>query len=109
MLAISEKDVTNITDGIKLKLFRPELRHLDITAWILVKLCFNNMSELKFNLYTLMILMSISVLYLTPSFYLYKGSVESVARPAAVSCKKLGESDEKERVDWESSGPDQYS
>lgn len=56
-----------------------------------------------------MVLMSTSVLYLTPSFYLSKSSVELVARPAAVSCKKLGESDEKEPVDWESSGPDQYS
>lgn len=56
-----------------------------------------------------MILISFSVFYFSPSFYLSKSSVESVARPAAVSCKKLGESDEKESVDWESSWPDQYS
>lgn len=56
-----------------------------------------------------MILISISVFYFTPSFHLSKSSVESAASPAAASCEKLGESDEKERGEYESSVPEQYS
>lgn len=41
-----------------------------------------------------MILISISVLYFTLFIYLSKSSVESMVRAAAVSCKKLGESDD---------------